>query len=104
MTSNRLIPVGVFGAAHGLAGEVRIKAYTGDPRAVGAYGALSDAAGARKFKIVDLRPLKDDMVVARIEGIEDRDAAERLVGLEIFARRENLPATDKDEFYHADLV
>jgi 16S rRNA processing protein RimM len=103
-TASRLIAVGVFGAPQGVRGEVRIKAHTTDPDALGAYGPLSDAAGTKVFKIVALRRLKREMVVARIEGVSDRDAAKKLEGVELFARRENLPAIAEDEFYHADLV
>jgi 16S rRNA processing protein RimM len=104
VTASRLIAVGVFGAAHGVRGEVRIKTFTADPAAIAAYGLLYDAPGARAFNIVALRLLKSDMVVAKLEGVSDRKTAERLEGVELFARREKLPAPQDDEFYHADLV
>jgi 16S rRNA processing protein RimM len=44
------------------------------------------------------------MVVARLDGVADRAAAAKLTGVEIFARRENMPAPAADEFYHADLI
>ena len=96
--------VGVFGAAQGIRGEVRIKSYTGDPRAIGAYGPLSTGDGRRSFIVLSLRPLKDDMLVARIEGVDDRDAAERLTNTELFIPRSRLPPPEPDEFYHVDLV
>jgi 16S rRNA processing protein RimM len=100
----RLVAVGIFGAPHGVRGELRAKSYTGDPKALGAYGDLTDKSGARRFKIVGLRALKDDMVVVRIDGVADPAAAAKLTGVEIFARRENMPAPAADEFYHADLI
>jgi 16S rRNA processing protein RimM len=104
MTASGLIAVGVFGAVHGVRGEIRIKSYTSEPSAIAAYGPLSDAAGTNVIKIIAVRPLKGEMVLAKIEGVFDRKTAERLEGVEIFALRENLPATGEDEFYHADLV
>jgi 16S rRNA processing protein RimM len=103
MTS-RLIAIGVFGAPHGVRGELRAKAYTADPRSLAAYGALYDSSGVRSFKILALRPLKDDMVVLRVDGVADRDAAAKLTGVELFARRENMPGPEEEEYYHADLV
>ena len=50
-----------------------------------------------------MRAAKDHLV-ARIKGIDSRDDAEKLNGLELFVAREKLPATDDDEFYHADLI
>ena len=96
--------VGVFGAPQGLKGELRIKSYTGEPRDVGAYGPLTAGDGRRAFTLLSLRPLKDDMLVARVEGVEDRDAAARLTNTELFVPRDRLPPPEPDEFYHVDLV
>jgi len=100
----RLVPLGVFGAAQGVRGEVRVKSYTADPKAIGAYGALTDKAGARVFAFESLRALKDEMLVARVKGVSTREAAEALNGVELFARREQLPPPGEDEFYYDDLV
>lgn len=102
--SSRLVLLGVFGAAQGVRGEVRIKAFTADPKAIGAYGALTDKSGARRFEIEAVRPLRDDMLVARLKGVTTREAAQALTGVEIFARREQLPPPDADEFYWDDLI
>lgn len=100
----RLVLVGRFGAPQGVRGEIRIKSYTADPLSVGDYGPLSDETGARKFEVERLRPLKEDMVVAKVKGLSDRDAAGALTGVSLFVAREKLPAPDEDEFYIADLV
>ena len=96
--------MGVFGAAHGVRGEIRVKSLTGAPGAIGAYGALTDKARARTFVFEALRPLKDDMLVARLAGVSTREAAEALKGVEIFARRGQLPPPAHDEFYVDDLL
>jgi 16S rRNA processing protein RimM len=101
---DRLIALGRFGSAHGVRGEVRVKAYTGDPKAVGAYGPLTDGVGARRFALTVVRALRDDMVVVRVAGVATREAAAALNGVELFARRSQLPPPDEDEFYHDDLV
>jgi 16S rRNA processing protein RimM len=100
----RLILLGVFGAARGVRGEVRIKSFTADPEAIGAYGALTDKAGARVFAFEALRPLKGEMLIARVKGVATREEAEALNGVELNARREQLPPPGEDEFYHDDLV
>jgi len=38
-----------------------------------------------------------------LPGFDDREQAASLVGLQIFVRREQLPATAKDEYYWSDL-
>ena len=96
--------VGVFGAAQGVRGEVRIKSFTGAPHDVAAYGPLTTADGRRTFTLVSVRPLKGDMLVVRVAGVEDRDAAAALTNTELFVARDRLPPPEPDEVYHVDLV
>ena len=100
----RLILMGVFGAPQGVRGEVRVKSLTADPSAIGAYGPLTDKDRGRKFVFESLRPLRDDMLIARLAGVSTRTAVEALKGVEIFARRDQLPPPSADEFYYDDLI
>ena len=102
--AERLVLVGVVGAPQGVRGEVRLKSYTGEPRAIGGYGPLRDESGGRAFTIRSLRPLKGDMLVARIEGVENREAAAALTNTRLFVPRDRLPPPAPDEFYHIDLI
>ena len=92
-----------IGAAHGVRGEVRLKAFTQDPLGVTRYGALESEDGTRRFEIESVRPAKD-MLVARLKGVTDRDAAEALKNLRLYVARERLPKPEADEFYYADLI
>ncbi len=87
----------------GLRGEVRVSTYTDDPLALGDYGNLVSADG-RVFEILEIREGKN-VVVVRFRGVNDRNAAESLNGLELFIERDNLPDDDldDDEFYYTDL-
>jgi 16S rRNA processing protein RimM len=101
---DRLILMGVFGAPQGVRGEVRVKSLAGEARAIGAYGPLTDKDRTQTFAFDSLRLLKDDMLVARVAGVSTREAAEALKGVEIFARRDQLPPPSEDEFYCDDLI
>ena len=93
-----------FGAAHGVRGEIKLWSFTGDPLAVGDYGPLESKDGKRQFVIDTLRPNKD-FLVARVKGVDDRNAAEALRNVELYLPRERLPAIDEDDtWYYADLV
>ena len=92
-----------IGAAHGVRGAVKLWTFTEDPLAVQRYGLLSTKDGARQFEVTHVREAKDHLV-ATLKGIATRDDAERLNGLELYVAREKLPATDDDEYYHADLI
>ena len=89
--------------AHGLKGEVRVKTFTERPEALGAYGPLH-AKDGRSFTLAALHAGKDGEAVAAFEEIADRDAAERLKGVELFIKRSVLPPAEPEAFYHADLV
>ena len=103
MPSER-VRVAKIGAAHGVRGEVRLFAYTQDPLAIRSYGEFEDESGARRFRIVSLRAAKHHLI-ARIEGVGDRDEASKLTHLELYVSRARLPQQkEADTFYHADLV
>jgi 16S rRNA processing protein RimM len=84
-------------------GAVKLWTFTEDPFAVKRYGLLSTKDGARQFEIASAREAKGHLV-AQFKGIATRDEAERLNGLELYVPRQKLPATDEDEYYHADLI
>jgi 16S rRNA processing protein RimM len=102
--SHQLVEVGIFGAPHGVRGELRLKSFTAYPATIADYAPLTSEDGKRSFKIKSLRPIKGDMLVVSIEGIADRDAAETLTNLRLFVPRDQLPPPDEEEYYHADLI
>ena len=103
MTAPAQVCVARIGAAHGVRGAVKLWTFTEDPVAVRRYGPLSTKDGTRQFEIASAREAKGHLV-AQFKGIATRDEAERLNGLELYVAREKLPATDEDEYYHADLI
>ena len=97
------ICVARIGAAHGVRGAVKLWTFTEDRFAVKDYGALLTKDGARQFEITSAREANDHLV-ATFKGVTTRDEAERLNGIELYISREKLPATEDDEYYHADLI
>ena len=92
-----------IGAAHGVRGAVKLWTFTEDPLAVKRYGPLTTKDGARQFEVTHAREAKGHLV-ATLKGIATREDAERLNGVELYIARERLPATDENEYYHADLI
>lgn len=99
----RRVCVGAIAGARGLNGDVWVKSFTAAPEDVAAYGPVSDAAGVRRFKL-NVVGHGAGGVIARIDGIADRTAAEAVKGTELFVERAALPAPAEDEFYFADLI
>lgn len=96
------ILLATIGAAHGVRGEVRVKAFAAEPSSLSDYGPLN-ADDGRVFHIERLRPAKD-MLVIKFRGVDDRSAAEALNGTKLYVERDRLPAAAEEEFYHADLI
>lgn len=87
---------------------VRVKSFTAKPEDLGAYGDLCDISAQRHFRlrVMGTAPGKraPDVLLAQIDGINDRDAAESLRGLRLYIPRSRLPELDAETYYHADLI
>ncbi|MBX9701524.1 MAG: ribosome maturation factor RimM [Acetobacteraceae bacterium] len=93
------VMVGEIGRPHGVRGLVKLRSFTADPAAIASYGPLTDESGARRFALTLLAE-----GLARIEGVADRDAAQRLTGTRLFVERDRLPPPEEEEYYLADLI
>ena len=101
--THNLIFVAQVGAAHGVRGEVKVTTFTADPMALANYKTLMRQDGSPALTIASARPTKGG-IVARLKGVDDRNAAEALRGLKLYISRDSLPPPEEDEFYLADLI
>ncbi|MFL5159830.1 MAG: ribosome maturation factor RimM [Microvirga sp.] len=102
-----LVLVGEFGRAHGLKGEVRLKSHTGDPQAIADYKPLTGSDG-RTYSLKAVRAAPGgapDLLIAVVDGVTTREAAEALNRVQLHVERDTLPPPDEeDEFLLADLI
>jgi 16S rRNA processing protein RimM len=98
-----LVCLGEIAGPHGVKGAVRVKSFTAAPADLVAYGPLCDASGKRRFALALIGGSRG-ILIARIEGVADRDAAGRLRGVRLHVPRAALPAPGPDSYYHADLI
>lgn len=97
--------VGVVVGAHGVRGLAKVKSFTAFPPDIVSYGPLADESGGRAFRLELRGGAGKDMVLAAIEGVNDRDAATALRGTRLYVPRSALPEPeDEDEFYWSDLI
>jgi 16S rRNA processing protein RimM len=102
--SSKKLLMGRIGAAHGIKGEVRITSFTEEPLALVDYGPLTTDKPGLVIEIEAARATTN-VLVARLKGVTDRNAAEKLNGVELYVDRDKLPPpADDDDFYHADLI
>src|SRR4051794_35049745 len=106
MTDPRRVEVGRLGAAHGVHGWLRVQSFTDPPQRLFEWRRWllqSDGRAAREVKLMESRPQGNGWI-AKLDGVEERDAASRLTGQMVLVEREELPPTQGREFYRADLV
>jgi 16S rRNA processing protein RimM len=89
--------------AHGLKGEVRVKAFTETPDSLARYSRLH-AKDGRTFTLTHAKAAKSGEAIVTFAEVVDRNAAESLRGLELFVPRDRMPRPGENEYYHADLI
>jgi 16S rRNA processing protein RimM len=98
------LAVGVVRAAHGTAGEVRVRTFSGETgHLLGlAEVALRRGAAERTIVVEAIRAATPDVLV-KFAGIDDRDAARTLTGWELWVDRSRAAPLAAGEFYASDL-
>lgn len=102
--------IGVITRPHGLRGEVKVRPETDDPsrfedlKAVW-VGKDEEFAALRTIRTVRLHSMRSGVaVVLALEGVDDRDEAEALAGLGVWADESDLPPLDEGEVFISDLI
>jgi 16S rRNA processing protein RimM len=102
MSADKQIALGYISAVHGIKGWVKVHSWTRPMEAILEYQPWLLGEDKRPVKIIDGRK-QGKGLAALLPGFEDREQAATLVGLQIFVRRDQLPATVADEYYWSDL-
>ena len=97
--------MGRIAAPFGVKGWVKLQPYSEDP------GTLMDFESWRvgrgeQYRQFSVEAVQDhgNALVAKLVGIDDRDAAYALRGHEVSVERADLPPPEDNEFYWSDLV
>lgn len=106
------VKVGRIADAWGVQGAVKVYPYSADPQALLSSRKWHLApvdSPVQTFSAQGLVKVRDvkrqgSFVVAKIEGVTDRDMALLYRGAEVSVARSSFPSTAKDEYYWVDLV
>lgn len=101
-----MVIMGRVVAAQGLLGWVKVQAFTEHLDTLIDYDTWqmgNDTHPWREFKVLECK-LHTKVLVAKLEGIADRTAAENCKGLLIAVPRISLPKQGDDEYYWSDLI
>ena len=94
MSDDEKIIVGKIVAAQGLRGEFRVRTFTERP------DDLAGLPAGVKF----VRAAGPNVAICKMDGVDDRTAAEKLCGTELFINHNTLPKLKKGEHYIHDLI
>lgn len=103
MADAKQILVGKIVAPQGIRGEVRVQSFAENPVDFKKMAIKSNRFSDCDFKFVRVVP-NSNVVIAKIRGVDDRNAAETLRGTELFIVRDALPDLRENEYYQADLI
>jgi 16S rRNA processing protein RimM len=102
---DRLVVVGTVAGLYGVKGWVRIRSFTDPPGNIVDYQPwVFDDHGQRKHRRVEQARTHGSGLVARLEGISDREIARELIGADIRVSRDQFPEANRQEFYWSDLI
>lgn len=107
--SEKCVIVGRVSGLYGVKGWVKIYSFTRPSDRVFGYRPWylrltdQDTGQTQRYELAGDRTHGKGLI-ALFSGIDDRDAAEKLVGAEIFVDRDQFEGTEKDEYYWTDLV
>lgn len=100
------VAIGRIGPARGIRGEVFVEPWTDDPHERFAAGSVlrTEPADAGPLT-VEAYSLASGKLVVHFEGVDDRNTAESLRGIQlVISAAERRPLEDPDEFYDTDLI
>lgn len=104
MSVQKPVVLGRVSGLFGVKGWVRIHSYTDPREAILAYPHwfVDDAGHWRAVSVAEGKR-HGKSVIARFDGIEDRDAAAAFVDSQVAVERNALPETGQNEYYWSDL-
>ncbi|MGQ9685192.1 MAG: ribosome maturation factor RimM [Thiobacillaceae bacterium] len=104
-TTDELVVMGRIAAPYGVKGWVKVQPYTEYLDSLLDYPVwrLGSSGAWRSYRVLDGRP-HGRFLLAELEGVGDRDVAERLRGMDVAVARDELPEPGEDEYYWDDLI
>ncbi|MGI9529264.1 MAG: ribosome maturation factor RimM [Acidimicrobiia bacterium] len=105
MTEQVTIPVGYVRRAHGIRGDVVVRGLGADAVERFQPGAMvtTNESPARTFEVAEHRPHSTDFIV-HLSDVEDRTAAEGLVGVQFVIDPTDRRELDPNEWWIEDIV
>lgn len=91
-------------AAHGVRGALRLRPETDFPERLPGRRVWLEGPAPRWAVLETVQPYRRGMLIARVDGVVDREGAEALRGYELQVPMEELPPLPAGEYYHHQIV
>lgn len=92
-------------APFGIKGWVKVQPFSEDPGTLADFASWRIGRGAEHtLYTVETAQDHGKALVAKLEGVDDRDTAYALRGMEISVARSSLPPPADDEYFWSDLI
>ena len=103
---DHFVHVGKITKPHGIRGEVKIIAFSGDAAPFKGYHDMVLVDGRGKMSLATLKKcrVQDRFAVVVLAGITTRNHAEELAGMQVWVDESHLPDLDDTEFYWRDVM
>lgn len=102
----KLIEIGKVVRSQGLKGRVRVLSYMQSPDALEGVTDLlvgATSVDAKKYRLDVFQP-GAGLLVLKLQGVDDRDAADGLKGCHVWADAEKMKPLEDGEYYWSDLM
>lgn len=103
-STTRWVKMGVLGRAHGLKGEIYLRATIQDGKVMSGVDTVRVQGKDmdREYRVDSVRTTNTGVLLG-LAGVDDRDEASRMTGCSLLVRREDFPEQQPGEFYYSDL-
>ncbi len=104
------ITIAKVNSVFGIKGEIKLIVYSENPQKIEEYSLFNSKGEPVKVTISNKNKTTigsssgNPIVIAKIDGVNDRNTAELLRGQEFFVSRLELEELDENEFYYSDLI
>lgn len=104
MAKTPYLECGLIQNTHGTRGVLKVQCWCDSPRVLLSLPCvyLKGESGMRAMRVAGGSSAGGDLVLLRLEGVDDMDAAELLKGMTLYAAREDLPLK-AGAYFLADL-
>lgn len=102
---DKSLVLGKIGAVYGIKGWVKVHSFTDNPEAIFDYSPWSLKLGGRvqSAEVTEWRRHNNGLI-AKFQGVNDRDLAQQFVSMEVVVDSDSLPELPEGEFYWKDLI